>query len=445
MSQTLRVLLRKYYEPKSGVDHLLKRLQKTGFPSVREKYAGQKGNTFKYLNVDEWLPKHVNLARLFGLHMTEPKNILDIGTGPGLFPFVAQELGHSVLGVDTGDREFFNDMVAALGVKTLHHTITSGVKIPIPDGMKFDIVISLMSSFYLDPYTYKNWGAAEWQFFIDDLQSHCSEKYIIYIELNRVNEIHYTKELYDLFLRNGFAVVDDVVFKVHSNELEARNIFENVQRIKGTGNSLGFIWWHLGYRKALPMKVEKYLKCLLADAPDASELYAHAGLLAAFQGHFQEAARCLEDALRKDSANVGYSVWLEQLYRICGDDARAYEILLRAHKRTRDVMLEERLAQLRSYMMNKPRSRYWDDIHTMLQENTEFDGSDLSTKRNSLPVKPSLDDIDFYVEFGAMLGCTLQNGLNTLLYLANNQDVFVSGIDPLVHYVLMGKNEHRVF
>src|SRR5512147_2157878 len=54
----------------------------------------------KYTEYERWIARAWKDARHLGFHRQKPIDILDIGNGPGYFPYVCRKLGHRCMGLD---------------------------------------------------------------------------------------------------------------------------------------------------------------------------------------------------------------------------------------------------------------------------------------------------------------------------------------------------------
>ena len=147
----------------------------------------------KYLNLDYWLGAKLDIALDLGLHESAPLKILDIGVGPGHFPFICRVLGHQVVGTDIADlpldaswqgRHIFDGLIDVLEVDRRGHAVERGV--PLPDfGGPFDLVTALMVKFD-NPIGAPVWVPADWRFFLDDLSANVlAPGGRLYLKLNR--------------------------------------------------------------------------------------------------------------------------------------------------------------------------------------------------------------------------------------------------------------------
>ena len=147
----------------------------------------------KYLNLDYWLGAKLEIALDLGLHDSEPLRILDIGVGPGHFPFICRLLGHRVVGTDIEmlpldstwqGRHVFDGLIDVLEVDRRAHAVERGV--PLPDfGGPFDLVTALMVKFD-NPIGAPVWEPPDWDFFLRDLAANVlAPGGRLYLKLNR--------------------------------------------------------------------------------------------------------------------------------------------------------------------------------------------------------------------------------------------------------------------
>lgn len=159
----------------------------------------------KYLELPRWIGINLQRVRDLSLDRGRSRRILDLGCGAGYFLAICQQLGHEVLGLDVDDVPMFAEMTDALGVPRVVWRIRPYV--PLPElGAKFDLITAYLICFN-DHKTEKLWGLPEWNYFLDDLESHLTRQGSVCLELNReLDGTHYTAELRDLFCRRGAEV-----------------------------------------------------------------------------------------------------------------------------------------------------------------------------------------------------------------------------------------------
>ena len=167
----------------------------------------------KYLDLPRWIDINIRRIRDTGLDLASRKRVLDIGCGAGYFAYIAQLLGHDVLGLDIERLPMFNESTKLLGVPRVIWRIEAFQ--PLPDlGKKFDLISAFLVCFnnHKQPDL---WGVPEWEFFLDDLAAHqLSPRGRLWLELNlEYDGTFYTPELRDYFESRG-AKIDNqkVVF-----------------------------------------------------------------------------------------------------------------------------------------------------------------------------------------------------------------------------------------
>ncbi len=156
----------------------------------------------KYLDVTRWMKWNILRVQRLGLHRSSPKRILDLGCGAGYFAYICQTLGHTCVGLDTGDYELYSEMCALLGVQRVLHRIEPFEPLP-PLGEKFDWITAFSISFN-GHRTHAVWGPKEWQFLINDLRQRTVGSGHLFFALNpEPGDRFYTPELEAFFRREG--------------------------------------------------------------------------------------------------------------------------------------------------------------------------------------------------------------------------------------------------
>lgn len=124
----------------------------------------------KYSDLDHWLASSWKEAKRLGLDRSPPLEILDLGLGPGYFPFVCQQLGHRCVGLDVpGGSTFKQALRRWLGI---HRVVESSIlpKTPLPELGRFDLVTAYRCQFNYNPTERRLWNLDEWNFFLNDLR-----------------------------------------------------------------------------------------------------------------------------------------------------------------------------------------------------------------------------------------------------------------------------------
>lgn len=160
----------------------------------------------KYLDLQKYLELNIRRVQDLNLHLTPPKQILDIGCGGGFFLYVAQAQGHRGLGFDTGGIPVFDELVDLLGVERVIYRIEAFE--PMPDfGRKFDLITAFSTAFHGGKDTSWRWGGKEWEFLVADLERHLHPGGQIFFGLNPAyGGEYYTPEILDVFQRRGAAI-----------------------------------------------------------------------------------------------------------------------------------------------------------------------------------------------------------------------------------------------
>ena len=174
------------------------------FEQIYERYAvDDPGEDWpKYLDLPRWIDINIRRIRDVELDLVSRKRILDLGCGAGYFAYIAQLLGHEVVGLDLDDLPMFGESTQMLGVERVIWRVQPFV--PLPDlGDKFDLVTAFMICFNNHKMP-DLWGMPEWEFFLDDLARHLTPRGRVWLELNMEwDGTFYTPELRDYFESRG--------------------------------------------------------------------------------------------------------------------------------------------------------------------------------------------------------------------------------------------------
>ncbi len=170
----------------------------------------------KYLDATFWMFSAWFTANRIGLdEANQPQTILDIGTGPGYFPFLCRHYGHDVIGLDIGP-PCFGDIAGIIGVKRLMVRVEPMVLLP-DFGRRFSLVTAIATMFErLRPgpsVGNRYWSLAQWQFFLSDLmRNQLRYPGRIWIDLDRERrngEVVFNPELIEFCAAHGSRVVAD--------------------------------------------------------------------------------------------------------------------------------------------------------------------------------------------------------------------------------------------
>jgi hypothetical protein len=123
----------------------------------------------KYLDAERRLGESLRDAMDLELHLAPPLRILDIGTGPGYFPYVCKKFGHDCIGLDKPGMTMFEALRKWVGTKVIDHRISPRGPLTTLAG-KFDVVTAFRCPFYVVRSQRRLFTIAEWSYFLDDLK-----------------------------------------------------------------------------------------------------------------------------------------------------------------------------------------------------------------------------------------------------------------------------------
>jgi hypothetical protein len=194
---------------------ILKRILSLKLKSIIKKYylgnASNEIDASKYLDLDTWVLE--NLGRIFqlGLNAKKGLSILDISTGCGYFPYIANYFGNNAEGTDLPDCEVYNETTSELRLKRQICEITAFNKIEIEG--RYDLITGYMICFnnHSKPDL---WHIDEWQFFLRNLvDNHLSQEGEIFFSFNPEKpEEPVSQGLLDYFSSKQAIVTLDSVF-----------------------------------------------------------------------------------------------------------------------------------------------------------------------------------------------------------------------------------------
>lgn len=399
-----------------------------------EKWTKSQGtDTNKYLFVDRFLRRYLYMAQTLLLHKRKNLRVLDIGTGMGWMSWLVKELGNEPLGIDIPIREsVYKDMCKAMECKVIEHWIKPYEPLPLAE--KADIVISLSSAFYLGEI---EWQAKDFDFFLNDLESHLNDKHIILFDMNLYCASYYNREIYDVFDKHGYRMVDSFCIKISKySKNDTDFIFNHLARWTRIQSSPYFSIWHSDYLPCALRYPGRFLDILLKDFNTDLRLWAHKGLFHALKNERLPAIEYMEKAAVGDPQCTGYSIALAQLHMLENDKPSAIKAIKRLiQANNADMIAKEWIKALSSTDETSLScvSPYWRDRHHIVSNSSIF--------KEMLSSNPELqsqrDPASWYLTHGAM-GCTL-GSFTPVLYWGLYDEVFRSGLDPLVHYEIAGK------
>ena len=167
----------------------------------------------KYLNIKPWFMDNLWRCYILGLNNSKNKNILDIGTGNGYFPFICKKYGHTVRTIDIASNPLFNSLIELLEIPRREISVRSNEALPAFD-VKFDLITGFHT--YFNGHRTENvWTSTEWHFFLRDLkENHCNSNASAYFIINKepdsMNILE--DELREYFISIGSEIDGDRVF-----------------------------------------------------------------------------------------------------------------------------------------------------------------------------------------------------------------------------------------
>ena len=156
----------------------------------------------KYADVTRFWRENRRRVQDLGLHRSTGKRVLDLGCGGGFFLYLLKQLGHDVVGLDIDEFPLFRELIDLFGVPRIVWTIEAFQ--PLPDlGPRFDCITAFAISFNRSGN--QEWGAAQWNFFLTDLEGQLAPDGTMLFTLNRRRGLddYFTPELRELFLARG--------------------------------------------------------------------------------------------------------------------------------------------------------------------------------------------------------------------------------------------------
>ena len=171
----------------------------------------------RYIDARRYLM--IALHRLYSLqlHRVEPIRVLDLGTGPGYFPYVCRFHGHAAQGTDVEGVEICDRISELLRVPRTIWPIRAFE--PAPDlGNRFELITAFMICFNKSDGGL--WGVPEWDFFLRDLAQRVLTSHgAVYLAFHRERTGHYIcPELQRYFEQRGARVSDG---KAHFRSMRA--------------------------------------------------------------------------------------------------------------------------------------------------------------------------------------------------------------------------------
>jgi len=195
------------------IDFHKSKLDRARFGDIRDRYKNESPDPgfSKYTELDRFLKIALSHYDLVGLTNKTGLSVLDIGTGPGYFPFICSNFGHAARAMDVPNHSFYNEMTDLLGVNRFEHSIQAFE--PLPQlSQRFDLITAFAICFNCHASD-ALWGVEEWGFFLSDIRKYMAEpKAILFLKFNREpNGSFFSDELREYFNSEGANINYDSV------------------------------------------------------------------------------------------------------------------------------------------------------------------------------------------------------------------------------------------
>lgn len=397
-------------------------------------------NIRKYIDLERWLPKYITIARLLELHRLVEKRILDIGSGCGWFSLLCKELGHEPLGVDHPERSrFYRECCELMRVPVIDHDIRPFTSLPAPG--KFDAIVLLMSSFYIQ-HTY--WEIPAWRNFLRNLDELLEKDGVILVELNMHYGTLYSVELYDVFAEYGYRIAGRFCLKVQGERKKAVSgmfaLLQNMDRQRAVFVDL----WRRAVHRQLLFWFPRTLAQLRSISPEAVDLNVQQALFYLLRQKPDKALRIMRQAVELCAYHPGYHLLCARLLYWLGEREKALTAVQRARIRFPENMRLrewERLLQMPEDTPVGDISAFWRTTCVALRESPVFQELRHSSHFRARMGECAMSPVSWYLRYGAV-SLPLGEGFVPLVYWGMYNDVLLSGEDPLVHYITVGQKKN---
>ncbi len=189
-----RSVLARPFGVRCDPEQLIKTIDGDRFEAIRQRHAvADPGEGWpKYLDLSKWMNENLRRVRDLELDFGRRKRILDIGCGTGYFLYICNWLGHDAVGLDIDEVPMYREMTQLLGLDRIVWRVNPFQRLPRLE-KKFDLITAFMICFngHKSPGL---WGAEEWDFFLDDLETHLRPGGSICLGFNREDDGHYYNE-----------------------------------------------------------------------------------------------------------------------------------------------------------------------------------------------------------------------------------------------------------
>ncbi len=182
------------------------------------------GESFnKYLDTSYWIFENLKRIYHLNLHKKNSQLILDLGAGAGYFAYLCKKYGHNVTALDMDNNPMYNSIIELLEINRINHKISFGRNLPLPEGLKFDLVTAFMICF--NNHKEDNlWHLEEWDWFLKFLIKHLQLDGKIFLSFNEESTLNpIDKNLYNYFKKYNH-IANHLEFLLTPQE---KNFFKN--------------------------------------------------------------------------------------------------------------------------------------------------------------------------------------------------------------------------
>lgn len=174
-----------WHEARAVAPMVIATIDEVGFYDIRRRARDLSPRLMdlKYFHLESAVSLAMYKAFRLGLQEERRKDMLDLGTGFGFFPYVCEFFGNNTEALDLPGHGLYDEITNFLRIKKTHHVITPFQ--PLPDlGKKFDYVTAFLTAFNR-PGLATEWKAAEWEFFLNDMRTRILKPNgVLHVELN---------------------------------------------------------------------------------------------------------------------------------------------------------------------------------------------------------------------------------------------------------------------
>lgn len=146
------------------------------------------GKTGKYLRkINDYFPEKMQCYQAMGLDGSSPKDVIDIGTGVGYFPWLCDQHGHNCDYTDSDPLPFYTGAHKLLGLKGGFTNLKIVGQQRFDLSKSYDIITAHRTVFDIFDY---HWYVDEWRHFLINCADFLNEGGMVFIKTNLVQGAH---------------------------------------------------------------------------------------------------------------------------------------------------------------------------------------------------------------------------------------------------------------